>query len=294
MTRVRCPAASCSVWSVMPAATEIKSFPSRNCRTSRRSWTESAGLVPSTIVSACCTSAFCEGASWRPYCWTSSLIVSGCRFITKMCSGLQASACNMPWTKAEAILPNPKKPNVMVRKRLRFTTRSAKTLQAFGEEGSLRRGHLVCCPRNNNGRDALQDALLRDPALHVRKPSFCAFVFERSTHDHKGLRARAAVQRRSRGSATLPRHTRWKVSITSNGGRAGSAAVADRFYHKRESSGLGSRSRSMTTIVDLATAGRSVCISGLRLSVKLRENAQSGGPGYGSLFSRLLLAPASI
>ena len=33
---------------LMPAATEISSFPSSSWRTSRRSWTESAGLVPST------------------------------------------------------------------------------------------------------------------------------------------------------------------------------------------------------------------------------------------------------
>jgi hypothetical protein len=141
---------------------------------------------------------------------------------------------------------------------------------------------LASCPRNNNGRDAL----LRDPALYVRKPSF-AVLFLNSTRDHKGHRARAAVQRRSRGSANLPRHTHWKVFHHVQRRARRSAAVANRFYRKRESSGLGSRSRSMTTIVALATAVRSVCISGLRLSVKLRENAQSGGPGYCSLFSRL-------
>jgi len=43
-----------------------------------------------------------------------------------------------------------------------------------------------------------------------------------------------------------------------------------------------------------ATAERSVCISGLRLSVKLRESAQSGGRGCCSLFSRALSAPVSI
>jgi len=129
----------------------------------------------------------------------------------------------------------------------------------------------------------------------VRPETFLLqFFFLNSTHDHKRLRARAAVQRRSRGSATLPRHTRWKASITSNAGRAGAQPWPTGFTVSRESSGLGSRSRSMTTIVALATARRFVCISGLRLSVKLRENAQSGGPGYCSLFSRQLLAPASI
>src|SRR5271165_4434233 len=146
-----------------------------------------------------------------------------------MCSGLQASACNMPWTRAEAILPNPKKPNVMIRRRLRFTTRSAKTLQAFGESSI----GFQPVPERSIGRCGY------GRFRGIQAGCLCYI-----------LRARCRLPKARIIGVRLAFEINDHYSCTGNG-------------------------------------GRSVCISGLRLSVKLRENAKNGGPGYCSLFSRL-------
>src|ERR1700730_17372030 len=91
------------------------------------------------MVWACWTSLLGDWASVSPYCWTSCLSVSGCRLMTRICSGLQAPACNIPCTKADAILPKPKKPKVMrsVNPPLHYAFRGTTASQEAGirEEG---------------------------------------------------------------------------------------------------------------------------------------------------------------
>src|SRR5208282_6409411 len=120
----------------------------------------------------------------------------------------------------------------MVRKRLRFTTRSAKTLQAFGEEGSLLKGNLV---------PEITMVGTRSCAIRRCASGNLPFAVLFFNVLHTAIKAFGRVQ-------------------PYNAGRAGAQPWPIGLNRKRESSGSGSRSRSMTTIVAFATAGISVCI----------------------------------